>query len=594
MKAWIKKAFIRANYSIKKAIERDRNGIAALGEACAGSNQCENMDVTTCYFCTDKAPDQGQLDERDCLESNNSCCGYGCQFSRDYPDGPHWPSYGAILYGKRFLPYYDPARFIRNDGSTTFYQRRNANGYLADLLTNVPQLVPPDIRYMIFPVFRNETGEECPIADACRYSDRNWPSSHTPPCDGGERFGESMKAWYSDCMFHSGSNVPPEDGSHCRTINDRTTIKVVGVPREPLNNTIFLRTGFNAPPHFITNMLIPIISKVVVDNNSCQSSYGNDQPRIDAGIEYYLDAINGGLGIRRRFDHMQILLPTTVNYPQFKDTTLPINKLRNAVLKHVTTTALPRDNNNTQDLFQVDLAGFNPRLYFRDYNHGGGNIPLLPAASLAKVQGIDLRGRLKYKRTPVNVELVIKRAKLDISIIAHRVQRTIVNDSNDPLCYPHCKAKYFITLGVRASMNPINVTYPWIPDIPDASNPEQQDTLTLPAYDIYNSLPKISPAKDYIEYYIVENGVEHIVDIPEAVEWHGALNSFSNPVVPRIQFDHSFSLKGMATTLANKVALSGTGAVAVRIQGLPTSIDSVPDDRNTIYKGSIRIGFMPA
>jgi hypothetical protein len=580
MKEWIKRALRKHILTSRQIVLRDQAGMVAFGEGCGQDGHCDGYDVTTVYVGTDKigTPDQGQLDRRNCLESNCSCCGYGCSFALDDYDA--WANYGAMTIGRRFLPYYEWTRTCNPlTGQCTHRQRRNAKGLLSDLKTNVPQLVPLDIHYMRYPVFRNETGEECPVASSCDYSDQNASPTGTVPCEHGERLGESILAYYGDQMFHNGSDLPPKNGSHCRLLSQHTEILTVSPNNEPLDNTCFLRSGFNIPMHFITNMLIPLTEKVVEDNNSCKSSLGNDVEPVPHQ-EYYL--YNGP---RVRFEKMQIAVTSPIG---LKETKLAINKLRNAVLKHVSTLNLPdptvEQPQRSFNLFQVDRI--DPRWYWRDYNYDNR----VPVASLAKVQNLDLRARLHFKRSPVNVELVIKRAKLDVAIICHKILREGFSYLFFPKLQPHCKAKYYVTLGIRASMNPITVQYPWIPE---ESSAAREVTYTLPPTNPYNDpLPEITPSNDYLEYYIVENGKEYPVDIPLEVEWHGALNSFSSPKVPTITLgEHASSLTAMASTLLDKVRLSG--GTPVVINPLPTSLDSNPTAPNTIYSGAIRVGFPP-
>jgi hypothetical protein len=589
MKEWIKRALRKYAFTSRQKILRDQAGIVAFGEGCGEEGECDGYDVTTVYIGTDKSPDQGQLNRRDCLESNCSCCGYGCSFSLDDIDA--WANYGAYTGGKRFLPYYEWTRTCNPlTGLCTHRQRRNAKGLLSDLKTNVPQLVPPDIYYMRYPVFRNETGEECPVASSCDYSDQNASPTGTVPCEHGEGLGESILAYYGDQMFHNGSNVPPRGGGHCRFLSDTDQIIPVHPANQPLDNTCFLRSGFNVPLHFITNMLVPLTAEVQEDNSSCQSSLGNDEEPVPHP-DYYL--INSG--IRNRFDKMQVQSVSPIG---LVDTTLPINKIRNAVLNHVSTIRMPDPTvgnpQNLFDLFQVDRLEFPsfaaPMLYRRDYNFDNR----VPTASLAIVQGVDLKARLHFKRTPIHVQLVIKRAMLEVSIICHKILRHGFSTPFNPTMQPHCKAKYYVTLGVRVtsnSMPPITVQYPWIP--PDSSA-AREVTLTLPVNNVYNDpLPKIVPSNDYIEYFVVENGKEFPVQIPTEVEWHGALNSYSIPKVPTITLaNHTSSLEGMAFTLLDKVRL--TGGTPVIIRPVPTSLDANPEDPNTIYRGAIRVGFMPS
>jgi hypothetical protein len=578
-------------------IQRDTENLLAIGDlGCGGSNRCANLDATTCYLGTDKAPDSGDLDERTGINTNDTMCGLGCRYSRDHPQ--HWFEYGVVTYGKRFLPYYDKQYFTHADGTTTYKQRRDAGGRLHDLRSNDPWLYPADAHWLRMPCFHNSEGTECPLCDGCGFDDPTWPliffvpGSGVNQCETGAGYRQPMVSYYADTFFFKGSHFFPENTEllNCRTSSQAREIIFVQNRREKLYQTVFLRSGGpasnvypNAPAlnddnrdgschHMISNMLIPATERVVQQGNACESSYGWDPNRIEGDFQFY----NNHLDIRNRFNFMAVS-----GVPSFIDDGSAMVKLKNAVLEHVATQELPDPfiPTGTMNLKQVDRGTVME--YLRDYNWQNR----VPLASLPKVQNVDLRARLHFKRTPVAVDLVIKRAKLDVSIIAHWVKLTSPPTSTpeNPTMYPHSRARYYVTLGIRANMQDVTMYQPWLPE----GHPDEQVVLIMPQYDIYaQPLPRIIPEKDWLEYYIVDNEIEYpLMQVPTEVEWWGCLNSFSNPKVAAIQMTNRSptDTQGGFRELADKFK-------DVFIPGWPTSVDS-HEDPNTIYSGGITIGF---
>lgn len=593
----MKEVFLRALRKLSISIEQHilmsgSKKTAGNDLGCGGSNRCQNLDVTTCYFATNGAADFGDLDERTGIGTNDTVCGYGCRTHRDRPE--HWLLYGVITYGKRFLPYFDNQYFEQQDGSRIYRQRRDAAGRLHDLRHNQPWLYPSDAHWLLMPIFRNDEGKECPLGDACDFDDVTWPSIYSIGgfCGNGTPEFGSMLAYYADSFFYVGSDLPKSSTSsmQCRSMFQTREIKIIPMEREFLYQTTFMRSGgpaSNRRPgdanldddyrdgsthHMISNMLIPATSKVVIDGNACESSYGHDVTRIENNHEWYNPHQN-----RQRFNYMHV-----TGVPRMKDTSTGIDKLKNAVLNHVATRDLP-DATPTQptrlgNLSQVDRGTV--MHYLRDVNWQN----YTPLNGLAKVANLDLRARLHFKRTPVQVDLVIKRAKLDVSIIAHKVLITHPPNANaeDPKIQPHCRARYFVTLGIRSTMPPVTMFQPWLKE----DNPDREVTLTMPTdRDIYEDpLPTIEPDKDWLDYFVVENGKEYPVMIPAEVEWWGCLNSFSNPKVPSITLNYvppSSTLEGYKD-LADKM-------VNIFVPGWPTTLSNI--DPNTVYSGGIRLSF---
>ena len=583
-------------------------------EACTGCTNCYNLNIPnsdgdgwlveywkhpdTCHFAMDWHPSgQEGADNRNVRGGTNSNCNLGCFMCDDTPTA--MIKYGVSNVGFRFLMKYQ-----RYTMEQAYRQHRDAHGMVHDLKSNEPRRIQAPCSYMLAPVWSNSDGDEC-VTNACEHTITLAPTNvfvgETNHCAHGESAGERMMDHYPDAFRYGGYRAPNYSDDmagnlymgnlYCRQAGERTVPTAIKADKEYLYQTIFLRSGIDGS-NCVSNALVGAKSKVLRDPGQCDASIAWD---VDEWGEpkkiYYNDN-----AIRQRFSFVHIK-SNTARFIENSEHDRGIVTLKNAVLSHIANEPFPVDGTppsmNFQQLGELspgDITGYQTVWNYHPFT--------IPCDSLPVVQGLNFAARLRGSKETIPVELVFTEARIESSVVLHKVNHRDAVDPisfaeyEEPRIYPHTRVKITGKLAVRL-VEPVEsvLSQPWLPvDHPDREIPftVSQSGCYEDEDDEQQRLPVVQPETEEIEYVVTVNGAECVVDVPDKVEWWGCLNSFSNPSVDDQMF---LMYEGSQYTQITAWGGLADGFDHIRIPGWTTHSDSFPDNPSKIYAGELELSF---